>query len=187
MIENWKPVPEWEKLYEVSDLGNVRSLDRWVRNGGGGFLYRGRLLQPSVGKRGYLVVGLSDGAARTRAGVKVHRLVLAAFVGPLPDGMMGLHQNGNKLDNRLTNLRYGTNADNQYDSMRHGTHPWASKTHCPAGHEYSAENLVVSTRGDGREFRACRTCRRNHDAARRLAAGMRPRRFKSRAPKGQLA
>jgi hypothetical protein len=55
--------------------------------------------------------------------VRVHRFVLEAFVGPRPPGMQGCHNNGNSLDNRLANLRWGTHADNVADRMRHGTTP----------------------------------------------------------------
>ncbi|MBB5804669.1 transposase-like protein [Saccharothrix ecbatanensis] len=52
---------------------------------------------------------------------KVHRLVTAAFYGPLPEGMQTRHLNGNSRDNRLSNLAYGTPAENIADKERHGT------------------------------------------------------------------
>ena len=51
----------------------------------------------------------------------VHRVVMLAFVGPLPDGMQTRHLNGNPSDNRLANLSYGTPKDNSADSIKHGT------------------------------------------------------------------
>lgn len=52
----------------------------------------------------------------------VHRLVMEAFVGPRPPGMMCRHLNGNPHDNRLSNLAWGTPAENVADAVRHGTH-----------------------------------------------------------------
>ncbi len=54
--------------------------------------------------------------------VMVHRLVLEAFVGPCPTGLEGYHNNGNKLDNRVENLRWDTRASNRIDSYDHGGH-----------------------------------------------------------------
>jgi hypothetical protein len=51
----------------------------------------------------------------------VHRLVLEAFVGPCPEGMEGCHNDGNRLNNDLSNLRWGTRSDNRDDARKHGT------------------------------------------------------------------
>lgn len=53
--------------------------------------------------------------------MRVHHLVLLTFVGPRPNGSGALHANGDSLDNRLTNLRWGTQAENILDSKRHGS------------------------------------------------------------------
>lgn len=51
----------------------------------------------------------------------VARLILEAFVGPSPEGMEGCHEDGDRSNNRLSNLRWGTSQDNAQDSIRHGT------------------------------------------------------------------
>jgi HNH endonuclease len=51
---------------------------------------------------------------------RIHRLVLETFIGPCPEGMEGLHKNGNSRDNRLCNLRWGTHLENARDAIRHG-------------------------------------------------------------------
>lgn len=124
MIERWLPVVGFEGTYEVSDLGRVRSLDRVVRQRHhyGAMMdrhLRGRLMAQTPDTDGYLGVGLHAGGESLQA--KVHRLVLAAFVGPKPEGMQGCHKNGRPSDNRLVNLRYGTPLENTADSFRHGT------------------------------------------------------------------
>lgn len=115
--ECWLPVPGWEGLYEVSDLGRVRSLPR--RGTHKNRLYGGKLLKPSVNAYGYYVVGLCRD--RTMLLRFVHRLVLSAFAGPCPDGMEARHGPGGSLDNRLANLCWGTPSDNQMDRVRDGT------------------------------------------------------------------
>ena len=69
---------------------------------------------------GYLHVGLSI-AVWTRQNFKVHSLVLEAFIGPRPPGMQCRHLNGDRTDNRLENLRWGTAQENAEDKVRHGT------------------------------------------------------------------
>jgi len=123
--ETWLPVPVagYEALYEVSDLGRVRSLDRTVtdRNQWGPCLrtQRGRVLKPRLNLRQELTVSLSrHGVIRD---CRIHRLVLEAFAGPCPPGMEALHGPAGKLDNNLANLRWGTRAENQADRLRDGT------------------------------------------------------------------
>ncbi len=64
--------------------------------------------------------------------IKIHHLVLEAFVGPRPDGMEACHNNGDRFDNRPSNLRWGTRSSNRIDSYNHKTkksgerHQWGS-------------------------------------------------------------
>jgi hypothetical protein len=109
--ERWLPVPDYEGLYEVSDMGQVRSLPR--RNTAGGILR----LQPDG--RGYRRAFLSrNGVVKT---VKVHRLVAAAFIGPCPEGQEVRHGPGGSSDDRAVNLSYGTAQQNVHDKYRDGT------------------------------------------------------------------
>lgn len=114
--EEWRPVLDWEGLYEVSDMGRVRSLPRRG--------HKGRILKPYVNDKNFprLMVGLSDGKRENggrEAFPHVHRLVLESFVGPRPEGMQCLHANGDPGDNRLSNLRWGTKVENWEDAKRH--------------------------------------------------------------------
>jgi len=100
--EHWRPVRGWEGLYEVSDLGQVRSPKR---KGGNNRWYGGKILIAYPNK-GYPVVPLCWGSKRTMT--QVHRVVLEAFGGPCPPGMVACHGNGSRGDPRLSNLRWGT-------------------------------------------------------------------------------
>lgn len=70
----------------------------------------------------YLGLTLCDDNKR-RVPVKIHRLVLQAFVGPCPDGMECRHLNGDSVDNRIENLAWGTKKENIADIRRHGRSP----------------------------------------------------------------
>jgi hypothetical protein len=54
--------------------------------------------------------------------VRVHRLILAAFVGPCPNGLVCCHNNGDPTNNRLENLRWDTEKSNSADAIAHGTY-----------------------------------------------------------------
>lgn len=149
MTEQWRPVVSYEGLYEVSDSGQVRSVDRIDKLGRP---VKGGVKAQRLNVAGYPVVRLwRDNKERTRP---VHRLVGEAFLGPLPLGMETRHLDGNALNCVLSNLVYGTHSENVRDQLRHGTHATTNKTHCPKGHPYAGSNLFVNRRGG----RMCRTC-----------------------------
>lgn len=114
--ERWLPVVGWEGLYEVSSLGRVRSLPRAPRPGRRG--YSGRILKPWLTVHDYKVVGLCRPGHQEHR--PVHRLVAAAFIGPCPPGQEVRHGPGGKLDNRASQLCYGTSAQNHADRHRDG-------------------------------------------------------------------
>lgn len=151
-MEDWRPIPGYEGVYEVSDFGRVRSLDRLDSRGRRRTgKPRSLIKQPS----GHFTVSLCLNAEHQ--GFLVHHLVLLAFVGPCPDGMEGCHWDDDPSNNRLENLRWDTRSANQLDSVRNGTHHMARRTHCPQGHEYTPANTYLYPPDDRR---ACRECRR---------------------------
>lgn len=160
--EEWRPVVGFEGLYEVSNLGRVRSIDRRVPQGDRTQYWRGRLLKqgpaPSCGPRPgrYLQVHLRGGGRKRT--VRVHHLVLEAFIGPRPPGLECLHANDIGTDNRAENLSWGTTSQNTLDKVKNGRHPMAKRTHCKFGHEFTPENSVYRKTGWG-VYRRCRTCR----------------------------
>ena len=117
--ETWKPVAAWEGLYEVSDHGAVRSLDRTVMTKAGHLrTTRGRVLKPSRMASGHLQVSLYRGEERLCT--TVHALVMAAFVGPRPAGMDICHKDSDPSNNHVSNLRYDTRRGNVEDTMAAG-------------------------------------------------------------------
>jgi hypothetical protein len=151
--ERWRIVAEAPD-YEISDLGRVRS-----HKGG-----KPRILRPYVNSYGYHNQTLFEGGRPIFT--TAHTLVMAAFVGPRPDGMDIRHLDGDPSNNALDNLAYGTRAENMQDKRRHGTNTNLNKTHCPARHPYDAANTYVDPQG----FRHCRTCGRNTRRSARSAA-----------------
>jgi len=158
-VENelWRPVLGYEGLYEVSNMGRVRSLDRTVWRDGAQYVrphlvpIRGQLVRGNRQKNGYVGVCLwKDGVPQNH---RVHRLVLESFTGPCPPGSESLHRNGVRHDNRLDNLRWGSHQENYEDRQRHGTAPGADGC-CKRGHLLSGPNLKPR-RGTVRECLAC--------------------------------
>jgi len=135
VTENWLPVVGYERLYEVSDLGRVRSLDRWVIRGDGtSYKIAGRMRAICTNGR-YCHVGLS-GVGVKQTTRSVHRLVCEAFIGPRPANFQINHRNGVKTDNRLANLEYVSPRENSIHAYRNGLskaregerHHWAKLT-----------------------------------------------------------
>lgn len=103
-------------MYQVSNHGRVRSLDRIVvRPLRGDMKLKGRKLK-QISNRGCRQVSLSkDGDGKNH---KVHVLVASAFLGPRPEGKETCHGPNGKLDNSVSNLSYGTHGDNMRDRER---------------------------------------------------------------------
>lgn len=112
---NWKPIAGYEGLYEISENGDVRSLDRSISYGKHRYIRKGRSVRNGTCK-GYLNVALTrNGKTRT---CTVHRLVAIAFLG-LQSGVVR-HKDGDNRHNHWTNLEWGSCKDNSEDRERHG-------------------------------------------------------------------
>lgn len=135
MVEEWKDIPECPG-YQASSFGRVRSVTRTVK-GRAGFksIRRGMILSPNKhsDRHPYPCYNLRL-PGQPRRMYPAHRLVLWAFVGPQPKGMHVRHLDGDCANNRVENLKYGTQKENQADRKQHGTasigeqHPLAKLT-----------------------------------------------------------
>lgn len=159
--EAWLPIPGWEGHYEISDHGRVRSVDRTVAiKGGHRRRYSSQLKKIRADMHGRPWVCLHLDGKKTN--LRIHRLVIETFIGPPPEGMECCHNDGDKLNNRLNNLRWDTRSANTQDQLRHGVHHQASKTHCHKGHPFSGDNLITLPEGTAMR-RRCRQCQRDRD------------------------
>lgn len=110
MIEEWRPVAD-HPGYDISDQGRIRS----YRDQQGHTRAVPRLMTPKIVK-GYRHIKLGRSFQ-----TKIHLLVLSAFAGPRPPGAQGRHLNSDPLDNRASNLAWGSSIKNYDDRHDHGT------------------------------------------------------------------
>lgn len=113
--EVWRPIKGYEGLYEVSNKGNVRSVDRYVMNGNRCCLLKGKPRKTHLISTGYLMADLYKNSQRTH--YLVHRLVADAFI-PNPNNLPCIdHINTIKTDNRVENLRWCSNKENMNNPL----------------------------------------------------------------------
>lgn len=129
--ELWADIPEYEGLYQASSLGRVKSLAREV------LAYNfpaKRMVMKSVAEKvlslkkygkDYLGVHLYKNGVDSK--FYVQRVILSAFKGKNPEGMVACHINGNRKDNRIENLRWDTPKNNEADKLIHGTRCFGEK------------------------------------------------------------
>lgn len=113
------------------------------------------------GARNNLGYGQLTIGVRTRE--YAHRYSYRLHKGPIPEGLELDHLCRHPWCVNPEHLEAVTHAEN----IRRGHFKRSGKTHCPSGHPYSGPNLSVRHRGDGRQFRMCRTC---ENARARLAS-----------------
>jgi hypothetical protein len=111
----WKSVVGYKGLYEVSDHGVVRGVDRRLRDGR---WYRGKIIKGHVDEDGHVRVPLNKNGQKM---VFVHSIMLKAFIGPRPPGTQGRHLDGKPAHNVVGNLAWGTQQQNMQDKVAHGT------------------------------------------------------------------
>lgn len=126
--EVWRDVPEYEGYYQVSNMGNVRSLDRTiVRSDGQERFYKGKIFNDSINKDGYRYFTLSNkGVGKT---LRASQLVAIAFLGHNPNGSTVIvdHKNGKRTDDRVENLQIVSHRENLTECYRVDKNSFTSK------------------------------------------------------------
>lgn len=117
LSETWRDIPEFEGLYQVSNIGNVRSVDRCLPDKNGRYVsHKGKILAPQQND-GYVYVMLSKDGKQYSC--KVHRLVAMAFI-PNRENLPYInHKDENKSNNCVDNLEWCSKAYND----RYGATP----------------------------------------------------------------
>jgi NUMOD4 motif-containing protein/HNH endonuclease len=117
MAEIWKDIVGFEGRYQVSNLGNVKSLDRVTKTKKGQRAYKGKVCSNCLDTKGYVVVNLSSGSEGVRQHY-VHRLVATAFLGA--STLQVNHKDLRTDNNNIENLEYVTMFENSLHAFKSG-------------------------------------------------------------------
>ena len=117
-VEVWKDIKGYEGVYQVSNLGRVRSLDRINAKGA---KINGVILKQHDSGNGYLYVTLSEGSRKNKRNHYVHRLIATHFIEESKtEGKEVNHKDGDKTNNRVDNLEWVTHAKNIVHGYENG-------------------------------------------------------------------
>lgn len=109
-MEEFRAVVGYEDIYEISNLGNMRSIDRMSVGGRfGPYFIKGKPISTPIDTNGYRHMTLARGKHKRK--INTHRLVASAFLGEAK-GLVVDHINGDRSDNRAVNLEYVTMREN---------------------------------------------------------------------------
>lgn len=118
MQEIWKDIPNYEGLYQVSNLGNFKSFDRIVKYNNVTVIRKGRLLKLRQNRDGYSYTVFSVNSIRKT--IKPHRIVAEVFLKNPFNKPCVNHKNGIKHDNRIENLEWVTYSENTIHAVSIG-------------------------------------------------------------------
>ena len=140
MIEElWKDIPNYEGLYQASNLGRVKSLERFRKGRNGSLVtVKEKILKPGLNQYGYYQVQLCKNS-KVRFYL-VHRLVYEAFNAPIPENMQVNHINEVKTDNRFENLNLMTPKENSNWGSRNER---SAKNRSKAVLQFTLDDILV--------------------------------------------
>ncbi len=110
-LEIWKPYPSYESIYEISNHGRLAVITP-----------DGRKLRKLNNKTHYLSASLKAINGQKPKTSYIHQDVAKVFIGPRPDLMIVRHLDGNRFNNHVSNLCYGTPEQNYADTRKHKVH-----------------------------------------------------------------
>jgi len=135
MKEVWKDIKGYEGIYQISNLGKVKSFKKWRKT-------NERLLNPYKDTNGYYYCNLYNSKAKKKW---IHRLVYQAFCGELIKGMIIDHIDNNCINNLESNLQQITKRENESkDQFRH------NRTSKYVGVHFSKNRFCASIRINGK-------------------------------------
>jgi hypothetical protein len=145
MNEIWKDIPSYEGLYQVSNLGNVKSLNRFVTRGGNSVFRTGNILKATFTKDYFKVVLSKDANKKT---FTVHQLVAISFLNHKIDGhkLVIDHINNNPLDNRLENLQIVTQRFNAFKKRDNYSSKYKGVSWCKAKNKWVSRITINNKR-----------------------------------------
>lgn len=111
--EQWKDIPGFESFYQASTHGRIMRIVK------GPSTKQGRILKQQKHHSGYMQVCLCVNGRQYKS-LRIHKLVLTTFVGPKLYNYQCRHLDGNKQNNHLPNLKWGTPKENANDRHKHG-------------------------------------------------------------------
>lgn len=116
--EIWKDIEGYENYYQISNLGNIKSLPRKIINNKGYYISKEKILSAGLSASGYMHIALCRfGKNKT---FKIHRLKAIAFI-PNPENKPCInHIDGNKLNNDIYNLEWCTHSENHKHAFKIG-------------------------------------------------------------------
>lgn len=139
MEEIWKDIEGYEDLYQVSNMGRIKSLERYKENHGKLQKVEEKIKTMNIKNSGYQFVQLYKN--NKYKNLMVHRLVAQAFIPNVDNKPQINHIDGNKLNNNVTNLEWCTNSEN-------GKHAWDT------GLKQCTERLKEATRKTNKEYKS---------------------------------
>jgi hypothetical protein len=147
----WYDIPNFPG-YKISHTGQVLSLK----------FSEPRIMKQYISTTGYWSVFLRRDGKYVNC--KIHILLMRTFHGPCPPGQNVCHNDGNKLNLSLSNLRYDSPSGNNLDQVNHGTHFEANRDACDQGHPFTPENTGWrwgrGGKAGGKKCRRCKECHR---------------------------
>lgn len=139
--EIWKPIKGYEGYYEISNKGNVRSLNRYILRKGHKkpVFWESKILKPHINLQGYYSVALSD-KDHNRKRKRINRLVAEAFI-PNPDNLTRVnHKDENKTNNNVENLEWCTT---QYNNTYGTRMERIAKANCKKIFQYDLNGNLI--------------------------------------------
>lgn len=118
MKEIWKDIPNYEGLYQASNLGRIKSLEKQVWNNHQMVVRPEKILKPFSDKKGYFRVKLyKNQKCKTQ---KLHRVIAQTFIPNIFNKPEVNHEDGNKANNMVENLSWATSKENVNHAFRTG-------------------------------------------------------------------